>query len=442
MQLERLDAAEVAPAGRRRRGRCAGCARSSPAASRSPTRSRDRAGVRERGDAAVLRLHRAASTPPAASRRRCSSTPTSSTRRSRAAAASWSPACRSRSPTSRWSPRRASAQDGDVELPQGQRVRLREIPVGSRRRLRARRARALPEHRRDGRRHRARGRRRATSSSARRRAPTARSTRSILGACRLCGVERVYRMGGAQAIAALAYGTETVERRRRDRRPGQPLRPGGQAPAVGDRSASTASPGPSDLLVVLRRTTPGARVRLVALDLLAQAEHGEGSLVVAVSPSQDGCGRARRRRCERRSSSARRSAMRPFADRAASRRRAGRDRARQRVRARAPAADRRRRRGARAASVRRAGCLFVGVESATAFGDYVAGSNHVLPTGGAARFASALSPAPLPPQDGRGADRRRRAAKLAAAGAPIARAEGFEVHAESMEARIGENEPT
>jgi histidinol dehydrogenase len=68
----------------------------------------------------------------------------------------------------------------------------------------------------------------------------------------------------------------------------------------------------------------------------------------------------------------------------------------------------------------------------------VAGSNHVLPTAGAARFASALSPAHF----------RRRMAEvrvdgatraLAAAGAPIARAEGFEVHAESMEARIGED---
>ena len=84
-----------------------------------------------------------------------------------------------------------------------------------------------------------------------------------------------------------------------------------------------------------------------------------------------------------------------------------------------------------------AGCLFVGAASATAFGDYVAGSNHVLPTGGAARFASSLSPRHF---------RRRMAevhigagaAKLAAAGAPIARAEGFALHAESMEARAAD----
>jgi histidinol dehydrogenase len=81
----------------------------------------------------------------------------------------------------------------------------------------------------------------------------------------------------------------------------------------------------------------------------------------------------------------------------------------------------------------------VGAASATAFGDYVAGSNHVLPTGGAACFASGLSARHF---------RRRMqevridadaVSRLAAAGAPIARAEGFEVHAESMEARMREN---
>ena len=85
--------------------------------------------------------------------------------------------------------------------------------------------------------------------------------------------------------------------------------------------------------------------------------------------------------------------------------------------------------------VRGAGCLFVGAGAGTAFGDYVAGSNHVLPTGGAARFQGALSPGAfrrtmarvsLPP----GAPER-----LAPKGAALARAEGFPVHAESMERR-------
>jgi histidinol dehydrogenase len=85
--------------------------------------------------------------------------------------------------------------------------------------------------------------------------------------------------------------------------------------------------------------------------------------------------------------------------------------------------------------VRRAGCLFVGAGAGTAFGDYVAGSNHVLPTGGAARFQSALSPATFRRRMARVSLPGEAAARLAPAGAALARAEGFPVHAESMERR-------
>jgi histidinol dehydrogenase len=87
------------------------------------------------------------------------------------------------------------------------------------------------------------------------------------------------------------------------------------------------------------------------------------------------------------------------------------------------------------ARARVAGCVFIGEGGATAFGDYAAGSNHVLPTGGAARFAGPL---------GVGAFRRRMsvvslpaaaAERLAPRVGAIARAEGFPVHAESAEAR-------
>jgi histidinol dehydrogenase len=92
--------------------------------------------------------------------------------------------------------------------------------------------------------------------------------------------------------------------------------------------------------------------------------------------------------------------------------------------------------------VRAAGCLFVGASGGTAFGDYVAGSNHVLPTGGAARFASALSPRHFRrrmaevrlPASGQGL------AELARAGSAIAAAEGFPLHAVSMDARVREND--
>jgi len=85
--------------------------------------------------------------------------------------------------------------------------------------------------------------------------------------------------------------------------------------------------------------------------------------------------------------------------------------------------------------VRNAGCLFVGAGAATAFGDYVAGSNHVLPTGGAARYQSALSPATFRRRMARVSLPGEAAARLAPAGAALARAEGFPLHAESMERR-------
>jgi histidinol dehydrogenase len=85
-----------------------------------------------------------------------------------------------------------------------------------------------------------------------------------------------------------------------------------------------------------------------------------------------------------------------------------------------------------------AGCVFIGEAGATAFGDYAAGSNHVLPTGGAGRFQGPLGP---------GVFRRRiatvemtegAARELAPTVATLARAEGFPLHAESVEARIEE----
>jgi histidinol dehydrogenase len=88
-----------------------------------------------------------------------------------------------------------------------------------------------------------------------------------------------------------------------------------------------------------------------------------------------------------------------------------------------------------AGQVRRAGCVFVGRDAGTAFGDYVAGSNHVLPTGGAARFQSALSAATFRRRMARVSLPAGAAARLAPAGAAVARAEGFPVHAESMERR-------
>ncbi|HEY4997232.1 MAG TPA: histidinol dehydrogenase [Solirubrobacteraceae bacterium] len=256
----------------------------------------------------------------------------------------------------------------------------------------------------------------------------------ILGTCRLCGVERVYRMGGAHAIAALAHGTETVER------VDVIVGPGNLYVQEAKHQLSAAVgidgfAGPSDLLVALDGTVGERELELAALDMLAQGEHGEGSLVVAVAPNAAVCDSLAeslgRLVLERPTVGEARFAIVEVGDTRAAL-----------AFANAFAAEHLELIGAEvealAPAVRSAGCLFVGAASATAFGDYLVGSNHVLPTGGAARFASALSPRHFrrTMAEVRVGDA---AAKLAAAGAPIALAEGFEVHAESMLARVVEN---
>ena len=251
---------------------------------------------------------------------------------------------------------------------------------------------------------------------------------AVLGACRLARVSAVYRMGGAHAVAALAFGTETVAPVDVIVGPGNLYVQEAKRQVFGAVGIDGFA-GPSDLLVL---AAAEADADAVALDLLAQAEHGEGSIVVAVSDSA------------------------PLID-ALQARIAGEPDAGAVIRlvhaaeleqglalAEAFAPEHLQLVGAGAEAfaprVRHAGCLFVGSASGTAFGDYIAGSNHVLPTNGAARFASTLSPAHF----------RRRfnevriagdAAALARAASPVARAEGFELHARSMEARIRENGP-
>jgi histidinol dehydrogenase len=324
-------------------------------------------------------------------------------------------------------------RDATVELAQGQRIALREIPVSAA-------AIYVP------------GGRAPYPSTVAMGVVTARAAgvldvavcappgpdgqidAAILGACRLCGVERVYRMGGAQAIAALAYGTDSVER------VDVIVGPGNLYVQEAKRQLSATVgidgfAGPSDLLVVLGSELREGDVQLAALDMLAQGEHGEGSLVVAVSAGpgvNDALAQALERADAERPMNGGTFALLDTID------------SRQALAlANAFAPEHLQLIGADvealAPKVQSAGCLFVGASSATAFGDYVAGSNHILPTAGAARFASMLSPRHF---------RRRMAevrigpdgaVKLAKAGVPIARAEGFEWHARSMEARIGDN---
>jgi histidinol dehydrogenase len=245
----------------------------------------------------------------------------------------------------------------------------------------------------------------------------------VLAAAALCEVEEIYAMGGAQAIFALAYGTETIAPVDVVVGPGNAwVREAKRAVYGKVRIDSLA--GPSELMVVAGHDTDP---EWAALDLCAQAEHGPESPLVAVAVED----RVLEAIAEATEAAA---ASRPSVTDAplALVRAPDAEAAIALANAYAPEhlelmetdaemlADR----------VTTAGCVFVGRHGATAFGDYLAGSNHVLPTGGAGRYAGPLGP---------GAFRRRisnveingAAAELAPHVNALAVAEGFPVHGES-----------
>ncbi|HLM08507.1 MAG TPA: histidinol dehydrogenase [Thermoleophilaceae bacterium] len=258
--------------------------------------------------------------------------------------------------------------------------------------------------------------------------PGGRAHPVILGACVLCEVTEVYRIGGAQAIAALAFGTETVQAVDVIVGPGNPYVQEAKRQLVG-RVGIDGIAGPSELVVI---ASEGADPQLIALDLMAQAEHGPDSPVWCLSPDSsllDAVAAAIERLSPSRPSVSAAHAQLVETGDLAEALRFAEGVAPEHLELVGAEAE------ALADRVRSAGCLFVGAGAATAFGDYVAGSNHVLPTGGAARFQSALSPATFRRRMARVSLPGEAPARLARAGAALARAEGFPVHAESMERR-------
>jgi histidinol dehydrogenase len=255
-----------------------------------------------------------------------------------------------------------------------------------------------------------------------------RPSAPVLAAAAIAGADEVYAVGGAQAIAALAHGTETIP-------PVDVIAgPGSRYVTEAKRQVSgtvgiDGIAGPSELLIV---ADGSADPDWVALDLCAQAEHGDDSPVALISPDP-----ALLDRVEETATTL--AADRPSVADAplALVRTPGIELALTLADAYAPEHLELAFEGADelAARGRVAGCVFVGSGGATAFGDYVAGSNHVLPTGGAARFGAPLSP--------RAFSRRLSVVSVPAAAAralaphvaAIADAEGFPVHGESATAR-------
>jgi histidinol dehydrogenase len=314
-----------------------------------------------------------------------------------------------------------------VDLPQGQRVNLRERPVG-------RAAAYVP------------GGRAAYPSSAIMCCVPARvagvqelvvatppgddgePSPVVLAACALCGVDEVYGMGGAQAIGALAFGTESVSPVDVIVGPGSHYVQEAKRQVVGIVGIDGVA-GPSELVVVADADVDAG---LVALDLAAQSEHGSDTLLALLSPARlvlDAVERELARLAGRSStiSDATVALVETTSLEAAVM--VANELAPEHLELLCADAE------AVAGKLSTSGCVFLGATGGTAFGDYAAGSNHVLPTGGAARFSGPLGVSRFLHRQALVSLPVRATKALAPGASSVARAEGFPVHGDSMLAR-------
>ncbi|WP_165043474.1 histidinol dehydrogenase [Adlercreutzia sp. ZJ138] len=212
----------------------------------------------------------------------------------------------------------------------------------------------------------------------------------VLEACRLAGVTEIYSVGGAQAIAALAYGTESIEPVCKITGPGNAFVAAAKKLVSGDVGIDMIA-GPSEVCVVADES---ADPRMVAIDLMAQAEHDPLAACYLVTFSEAYATRVERAIEEHMKDTTRADIT------TASLRDKGlivvcndMKQAVQVVNVIAPEHLELHVAGAMGllGSIRNAGAIFLGEWTAEAIGDYIAGPNHTLPTGGTARYSSPLS---------------------------------------------------
>ncbi|CAD7040956.1 histidinol dehydrogenase [Pseudorhizobium halotolerans] len=258
---------------------------------------------------------------------------------------------------------------------------------------------------------------------------------TVLAAARIAGVTEIYRVGGAQAIAALAYGTETIAPVAKIVGPGNAYVAAAKRQVFGQVGIDMIA-GPSEVLIIADGENDPD---WIAADLLAQAEHDEGAQSILITDDR-AFGEAVEQAVERqltrlsRSRTAARSwadfgaiilvgdfsAAVPLADRIAA----------EHLELAVAEPD------ALINRIRNAGAIFVGRHTPEVIGDYVGGSNHVLPTARSARFSSGLSVLDYVKRTSilrLGPDQL---AALAPAAITLANSEGLDAHARSVSIRL------
>ncbi|MBI2989372.1 MAG: histidinol dehydrogenase [Deltaproteobacteria bacterium] len=219
--------------------------------------------------------------------------------------------------------------------------------------------------------------------------PIGKNEAVILAAARIAGVDRIFRIGGAQAISALAFGTETVPRVDKIVGPGNIYVAAAKRMVFGEVDIDSIA-GPSEILLLAdARACPSH----VAADMLSQAEHDELAAALCVTPSFSLARRVEAALARQLQETKRRAitvkALERYGAIIVSR---GLGEAVEIANEIAPEHVELmvRRPGRWAGAIRNAGAIFLGPYSTPPLGDYMAGPNHVLPTGGSARFFSPL----------------------------------------------------
>jgi histidinol dehydrogenase len=259
---------------------------------------------------------------------------------------------------------------------------------------------------------------------------------AVLAAAAIAGVDEIYRIGGAQAIAALAYGTASIRPVDKIVGPGNAYVQAAKRMVYGAVDIDKMA-GPSEVLVL---ADAGARAELVAADLIAQAEHGSGDeSAVLVTPSRALAESvALALGAQLRDLPRADTVRRVLARRGAALIVRGLDEAFALANRIAPEhleldlANPSR----YLPLVKAAGAVFLGPMSPAPLGDYLAGPSHVLPTGGAARFASPLGSYDFLKRTSIISASAAALARLGPETARLARMEGFEGHARAIELRL------
>ncbi|WP_026830081.1 histidinol dehydrogenase [Exiguobacterium antarcticum] len=254
----------------------------------------------------------------------------------------------------------------------------------------------------------------------------------VLVAAKIAGVTEIYTIGGAQAVAALTFGTESIQAVDLIVGPGNRFVAEAKRQVYGIVGIDSVA-GPSEVVVIADETAHPDRI---AADLLAQAEHDRDAVAIAFVPTE-AMKRDVDEELERRLSVLPRQEIARRAMENGGVFVASLDEAIEE--ANRLAAEHLELAVANPQEVvkliRHAGMIFLGHETPETLGDYVAGTNHVLPTSGTARFASGLSARTFLRHQTLLEATREGVARLANAAKTVARVEGLEAHAQAIEVR-------